>query len=113
MKHTKTVKDEWEGKLEGFPQIQLDQVRGTPVSFDLEMKEKTNNKDENTFSYKLVITIHNDNGLPFYGRYGFPYPVKAPDYEYGHGFGGLMKDAPESILNHVSEITGVNLTELK
>lgn len=112
MKHSRTIKDTWDGKLTDFSEIKLGQAEGVPTDFELVRKEKIVEGKESTFSYNLIITIVNNNRISFYGRYGFPYANRLPDYEYGHGFGGYIHQAPKQILEYISEITGVNLLQL-
>lgn len=112
MKHSRTIKDTWDGKLTNFPEIKLGQATGIPTKFELVRKEKIIEGKESGFSYNLIITIVNSNNISFYGRYGSPYANRLPDYEYGHGFGGYVKEAPKQILEYISEITGVNLLQL-
>lgn len=85
------------------------QLRATSIS----RKSKSDDVEFDEFtSYVLTLTAVNENNISFTGKYGFPHAQLMSPYDYGHGFAGLLSDAPEDIVAGVSEATGVDLLEL-
>lgn len=65
-----------------------------------------------TTSYVVSLTAQNANGIHIGGTWGWPEATSIPNYEYGHGGEGLITDLPASLLEALSDTTGIDLTHL-
>lgn len=103
----------WKDTLEGFGVFPMGQSRGELEGFTLTRTVMDEGTAKERISYTLTVTTRNQNNIGFSGQFGFPYPGRMNDYDYGYGAAGFISDVPEFLLKEISERTGVNLFDVK
>lgn len=75
------------------------------------LKKTTLERDgETKVSFHLSIRSENNVGFSSVTNYSYPLPSDSSVYDYG---GGYIEQAPHFALKHISQETGVDITQLK
>jgi hypothetical protein len=87
----------------------------TPTSFELRVSNQTvleAGKEVKTYvSYSLDLHAKTER-TSFKAGFSFPAKATIASYDYGHGFGGYIYDAPTEILKAVTEATGFDIATI-
>lgn len=104
------VTREFSGELEGTELFRYGQAGMLhPQDYHLTICVRTEGKRKPLTSYTLRLGAKKPH-TSFTANFGFPIVGTISSYDYGHGFGGYIKDAPIEILEAIRDATGIDLT---
>jgi len=114
-----TIAREFSGDFSELPEkISFGQAGyNQPEKFKLKVTEVTEVRDGEedmvyaTYALNLSVLGPNKN-TTITAYFGYPYAPRMNDYDYGHGYWGLIHEAPKEVLKYIGDLTGIDLPHI-